>query len=105
MSGHNQHWYKRKSMMSHPTIKKEYAFDRSGTYSIRVLGFVDEGWSERLAGMRISTGSLDDKGPVTTLVGEVPDQPALSDVLETLYELHLTLLSVELLKDEKQAIE
>ncbi|MGD8269482.1 MAG: hypothetical protein PVH69_04860, partial [Desulfobacterales bacterium] len=71
------------------------------TYSIRVLGFVDESWSERLAGMRISTVSVEDKGPVTTLVGSVVDQAALSGVLETLYESHLTLLSVEMLEVEK----
>jgi hypothetical protein len=51
--------------------------------------------------MRISTVSVEDKGPVTTLVGSVVDQAALSGVLETLYESHLTLLSVEMLEVEK----
>ncbi|MGB5617989.1 MAG: hypothetical protein WBM78_14190 [Desulfobacterales bacterium] len=87
--------------MQNQSGENKYAFDRPGTYSIRVLGFVDESWSERLAGMRISTVSLDDKGPVTTLVGSVVDQAALSGVLETLYESHLTLLSVEMLEVEK----
>jgi len=87
--------------MQNQTEENKYAFDRPGIYSIRVLGFVDESWSDRLAGMRISTVSLDDKGPVTTLVGSVVDQAALSGVLETLYESHLTLLSVEMLEVEK----
>jgi hypothetical protein len=62
---------------------------------------LDESWSERLGGFRITTGSLkDQEGPVTELVGKVRDQAELSGVLETLYELHLKLLSVELLEDE-----
>jgi len=40
------------------------------------------------------------KSPVTILVGHLPDQAALSGVLNTLYEMHLPLLSVENL-DEK----
>ena len=39
----------------------------------------------------------DQKGPVTELVGKVRDQAELSGVLETLYEAHFTLLSVEML--------
>jgi len=39
--------------------------------------------------MRITTESQGDQGPVTALIG----------VLESLYEAHLTLLSVERLKD------
>ena len=50
--------------MQNQSGEENYAFDRPGTYSIRVLGFVDESWSDRLAGMHISTVSLDDKGPV-----------------------------------------
>lgn len=84
--------------MQHQTEEKKYTFDRPGTYSIRVLGFVDDSWSDRLAGMRISTVTLDDKGPVTTLAGPVPDQAALSGVLDALYQMHLTLLSVEMVE-------
>jgi hypothetical protein len=41
--------------------------------------------------------SYGDEGPVTTLVGMAPDQAALAGVLETIYEAHFTLLSVEML--------
>jgi hypothetical protein len=85
--------------MTQPTPKKEYPFDRPGTYCIRVLGMVDESWSNRLAGMKINTVKSKNLEPITTLTGSVPDQAALSGVLETLYELHLTLLSVEMLED------
>jgi hypothetical protein len=81
--------------------KKSFAFNRPGEYRIRVLGFLDERWSERLGGLRITTNSLKDQEPVTVLVGQIRDQAELSGVLNTLYEHHLTLLSVEKLKDEK----
>jgi hypothetical protein len=79
--------------------RKSFTFDRSGNYRIRVQGFLDESWSERLGGLRISTSSLKDQGPVTTLTGQVRDQAELAGVLDTLYELHLSLLLVEYLNE------
>ena len=80
---------------------REYcAFDRPGNYRIRVQGFLDETWSERLGGMTILTSVRGSQGQVTMLIGQLKDQAELSGVLNTLYELHLPLLSVELLTDE-----
>ncbi len=87
--------------MPHPEDKKSFPFNRPGNYRIRVLGLLDESWSERLGGLRITTSSLKDQGPVTALVGQIRDQAELSGLLNTLYELHLTLLSVEMLEDDK----
>ena len=82
--------------MSQPGSSKTYTFDRSGTYRIRVLGFLDESFSERLGGLHISQCSLkDQEGAVTELVGQVCDQAELAGLLNNLYELHLTLWSVE----------
>jgi hypothetical protein len=88
--------------MPHPEDKKSFPFNRPGSYRIRVLGSLDETWSEKLAGLRITTSSLNDKGPVTALVGQIRDQAELSGVLNTLYEMHLTLLSVEILEEENK---
>ena len=77
--------------------RKSYTFDKPGSYRIRVQGFLGESWSERLGGMSITTRNRGDNKPVTTLVGIMVDQAALAGVLNTLYELHLTLLSVEYL--------
>jgi hypothetical protein len=82
--------------MPTPEGSKRFAFDRPGNYRIRVLGLLDESWSDRLGGLRISACSLkDQEGPVTELLGQVRDQAKLAGVLNSLYELHLTLLSVE----------
>ncbi len=86
--------------MAQPKSRKSIPFDKPGKYHIRVQGFLDESWSERLGGLRITAGSLEDQGPITTLVGQVRDQAELAGVLNSLYELHLTLLSVEYLNGD-----
>ena len=80
--------------------REGYAFDRPGKYRIRVQGFLDETWSESLAGMTITTSSQVSQARETMLVGLLKDQAELSGVLNTLYELHLPILSVELLTGE-----
>lgn len=66
-------------------------------YRICVGGDLDAGWSDRLKGMNITraAGGKD----VTVLVGRLPDQAALSEVLNTLYELHLPVISVDCLEN------
>ena len=80
--------------------RKGSAFARPGNYRIRVQGYLNESWSERLAGLAITSGKRGDQKPVTVLFGQVRDQAELAGVLNTLYELHLTLLSVEYLSSD-----
>ena len=77
--------------------RKSFGFDRSGNYRIRIQGFLDESWSERLGGLRITTSKAGDQKQVTVLEGLMRDQAELAGVLNTLYEMHLTLRSVEYL--------
>ena len=72
-------------------------FDSPATYQISVQGRIDPGWSDCLEGMSISLITSDLKAPVTTLVGELTDQAALAGVFNTLYELHLPVLSIKCL--------
>ena len=78
---------------------KGFTFDGPGNYRIRVQGFLDEKWSERLAGMYITVSHREDRRTLATLVGRLQDQAELQGVLNTLYELHLPLLSVEYLDE------
>ena len=81
--------------------RKSFPFDRSGNYRILVLGALDESWSERLGGFRITAISpKDPEGPVIELVGKVRDQAELCGLLNSLYDLHLTLASVEMLNGD-----
>jgi hypothetical protein len=75
--------------------EKNYSFARPGNYRIRVQGFLDKKWSERLGGLRITTSKTGDQKSVTVIEGQVRDQAELAGVLSTLYQRHLTLLSVE----------
>jgi hypothetical protein len=69
-------------------------FDSPANYQIAVQGRIDPTWSDRLEGMTIrqTHGAAD--SPVTTLEGVLGDQAALVGVLNTLYELHLPVLTV-----------
>ena len=85
----------------HPSSSESrYPFDHPGVYRIRVLGYVNEDWSDRFGGMTITTEQGDDQRPVTTLTGLLRDQVSLAGVLETIHESQLSLLSVKLLKGD-----
>jgi len=84
--------------MDRARLVKHVAFQSPATYRIAVQGSVSGDWSERLGGMRLSVAGKND--PVTWLIGRLPDQTGLFGVLETLHELHLSLLSVEVMDAE-----
>jgi len=86
-------------IMVKPLSRKPIPFDCPATYQITVQGRIDPGWSDRLEGMTICQTMEEAALPVTTLEGELNDQAALAGVLNTLYELHLTVLSVKRLND------
>ena len=75
-------------------------FEKPATYRIRIRGHLPKRWSDRLGGMTITTDDREGEAPVTTLSGWLRDQAALLGVLNTLYDLHLPLLSVEYLDTE-----
>jgi len=70
-------------------------FDRPAMYRIAVQGRVPAGWVDRLEGMAITAHPAEAESPVTTLLGELSDQAALEGVLDTLFALHLQVISVE----------
>ncbi|MGA7877378.1 MAG: hypothetical protein WCA08_17090 [Desulfoferrobacter sp.] len=69
--------------------------ERRGRYRIVVKGYIDESWSDRLAGMCITAGEVEHGEPTTRLVGYLRDQAQLCGVLNSLYDLHLAILLVE----------
>jgi hypothetical protein len=78
---------------------KQLEFEGPASYRIRVQGHLEDSWSDRLGGMVITRAFTEDKQPMTILIGHLQDQAALSGVMNALYGLHLSVLSVELLDD------
>ena len=79
--------------------QKKLRFGYPAMYSIRVIGHLDKSWSKRLSDLTILPyhTALIDEMEMTTLTGELIDQAALIGVLNALYNLRLTIWSVECL--------
>ena len=68
-------------------------------YKIVVQGTLDSDWSSRIAGMSITERHTGSNKLETVLVGRLADQTALASVLNTLYELHLPVVSADCLEN------
>jgi len=65
-------------------------FDHPTKYQIQVEGVLDEDWRDWFEAVELSV-----EGNITTLTGEIPDQPALYGLILKLRNLGLKLLSVQ----------
>jgi len=75
-------------------------FTSPAAYRIYVKGFLDESWSDRFSGLQIENQTSATEPPKTILQGTLLDQAQLLGVLINLYEMHMSLISVELLDNE-----
>jgi hypothetical protein len=65
-------------------------------YQIVVLGTLGANWSDWLGEVLFESHSQSSKSNQTTILGAVPDQAALRGLLNKLWDLNLTLISVNL---------
>lgn len=72
--------------------KRNSSTDKPLIYRISIAGCLEERWSEWLNGFEI----IQENGspPRTTLTGVIPDQSALRGILTKIWDLNLTLISV-----------
>jgi hypothetical protein len=63
-------------------------------YEIRVQGHIDANWSDWFNGMQILAESGAGRPDATTLCGDVRDQVCLRGILNHLWDLNLSLVSV-----------
>lgn len=68
-----------------------------GFYELRIKGQLDESWSDWLEGMEVK---LVDNGEMI-LLGHIEDQAAMMGILNKLYRLNLTLLSLSEVNHKK----
>ncbi len=80
---------------------RDIEFGGPASYRIVIQGVLGEEWSDRLAGLAITTLEREDGEPHTTLTGPIRDQAELNGVLETIYGFHLPILKVDKLEDEE----
>ena len=81
-------------------IISDMKFTSPANYRIHVKGFLDESWSDRLNGLSINNQTSPAGSPVAELTGKVRDQAEFLGVLGSIYEMHLPLLSVEVIDDK-----
>ena len=79
----------------------EFKFQNPAVYKIKVGDVLSESWSERLGGLQINVVHPKGEDTITILIGQINDQSALSDVLNTLYENHLSIISVSILNEKE----
>lgn len=82
-------------------LTRHLTFDSPAVYQICVCGSIAPSWKDRLEGMSIHQVSRENKPTITVLHGMLFDQAALAGVLNTLYGLHLPVLSVKLLRTDR----
>jgi hypothetical protein len=93
----------RRNMMNKKNVHKTesenviYTSVHGGFFEIHVQGQLDESWSDWLEGLEVK---LLDNGEMN-LFGYIGDQAALMGILNKLYGLNLTLLSVSEVGNKK----
>jgi len=73
---------------------RTFEFDKAAFYKIEVIGKIPIDYFDRFSGMSLK--HIDDgEKTITILTGRLPDQAALSGVMTGLYDIHMSVLSVE----------
>ena len=72
--------------------------DQAASYDIRVLGRLRPAWSASLGGMEITVLAGENGTTITALKGQVVDQSALRSILNHIWDLNLTVTSVNRLE-------
>ena len=87
--------------MPHSVKDKRLKMDDAITYKIRVQGFLEDTWADRLAHMNITASIMEGSITESQLVGKVRDQAELLGILNGLYELRMPLLHLEILTNNE----
>jgi hypothetical protein len=61
---------------------------------IRVQGWINERWADWFDGITMTHEDTQDNSPVTVLTGPIIDQAALRGILTKLWDLNLSVISV-----------
>lgn len=88
------------TVMNQIKYSAAFNFSEPAVYEIKIQGILEKSWSDKLLGMQVTFDKSNNKETVTTLIGKIRDQAALAGILSMLYESHMFIISVKILKDE-----
>ena len=74
-------------------MAEKHKVSQRGVYQIKVQGNLDDRWSDWFSGLTVAPGDESEGPPITTMTGLI-DQAALRGVLNRIWDLNLTLISV-----------
>jgi len=83
---------------SRENTEKGISLGQPAVYRIVVQGALPAKYADRLGGLRVEASGGRHGGQATTLTGHLRDQSQLLGVLNGLYEMHLPILSIELIE-------
>ena len=75
----------------------EYNFTRPAIYKIVAQGKIDYKLADRMLALQVNVEKGEGQKYYSTLIGKINDQAALSGILNTLYDMHITVISVQML--------
>ena len=75
----------------------EYSFTRPAIYKIGGQGKIDYKLADRMLGLQLNVEKGEGQKYFSTLIGKIDDQAALSGILNMLYNMHITVISVQML--------
>jgi len=74
-------------------MAESHNVDGRVVYRIRVQGNLDDRWSDWFSNLVVTVEDAGERPPITTLTGSI-DQAALRGILNKMWDLNLTLISV-----------
>lgn len=77
----------------------DFDFKKPAIYKIVVNGEIIDEMSKRLWDLQIKTKKSKNHKIITSLVGQINDQAALAGILQMLYDMHMTVISVNMLSE------
>ena len=79
--------------------KREINFKDPAIYRIVIQGSIDPQWSDPHWGLQVNISKSKDGKSITSMVGRINDQSALAGILSMLYDMQMTVISVNMLSE------
>ncbi len=76
----------------------DLSFSLPAIYEIKVQGELTENEARRLGGLELKVRKNEEGKMISTLEGKISDQSALSGILNGLYDMHMMVISVNIVQ-------